>query len=74
MARDTFTANGFTPAAHGCHWTRGEFAVSTIRTDAQHGYTVYRNRERIAEFVSEEQVLALCERRKGNAVVEVRRG
>jgi hypothetical protein len=45
--------NGWIPATTGCHWRRGPFFVSTVATGdgSRRGYVVYRERERIAEFV-----------------------
>jgi hypothetical protein len=50
---------GWTQASVGCHWTRGEFAVSTTQQGRRSGYVVYRNREMLAEFVSWAEVEAI---------------
>lgn len=61
--KDDRTSRGWLPAAVGCHWTRGEFHISTIAQGDRHGYCVVRDRIVLAEFVTWEQAEALAERR-----------
>lgn len=55
--------NGWRSAAVGCHWTRGEFHVSTAMCGERSGYTLVRNFERLAEFVSWDEIERLADRR-----------
>lgn len=57
---------GWTRAAVGCYWTRGEFMVYTIASsDGQRrGYNVHRNREQLGDYLPDwSDVEYLCNRR-----------
>lgn len=60
------TANqyeGWTPWRVGCHWSRGPYTVSTIRTGdgSRSGYVLAKDRQIIAEFITWAEVQRLTE-------------
>ncbi len=71
----TFKSLGWTPAAIGCYWTRGEFSASTIRCADTSGYVLYNTSDsgtkQIAEFIEWAEVESLSDRRQNNRRKEV---
>lgn len=55
---------GYIQAAHGCHWTRGEYAISTVQEGSKSGYAVYRNRVCLGTLLSLEHVFVATDRRR----------
>lgn len=53
---------GWTPAAVGCHWTRGRYSASTIQTAdrKRSGYALYCDRQLVAEFITWADVVKLA--------------
>lgn len=49
---DDRESHGWLPSIVGCHWTRGDYHVSSISQGTRSGYVVTRNREELASFVS----------------------
>jgi hypothetical protein len=54
---------GWTKWAVGCHWTRGPYTVSTVRTGdgSRSGYVLVKDRQIIAEFIPWAEVQRLTE-------------
>lgn len=49
--------NGWIPLSVGCHWTKGDFTVSTVQQGRRTGYVLYQNRVKLAEFITWADVL-----------------
>jgi hypothetical protein len=53
-------AAGWKPWAVGCHWTRGEYTVSTTVCGNRSGYVLVKDRKVIAEFITWAEVERLA--------------
>lgn len=66
MGTDTDTRKGWTPlkASPGHYWQRGEFIASSDDPLGITGWLLYKNGDRLAEFVSWGEVERLADRRR----------
>ncbi len=66
MKADTYTTRedrGWVPAKVGCHWTRGDYTISTISQGTRSGYIVVRHPgQELASFVSWHEAELIADR------------
>lgn len=65
MTLATRESRGWKPWSVGCHWSRGDYSISTITQGDRSGYVLYRTGGHvIAEFVTWDEAERLADRRR----------
>lgn len=57
-------ARGWLPAKVGCHWSRGDYSISTYSRGREWGYAVYHLSDEPQYFATWAEAEAAADRRK----------